>query len=79
MTFNEALETMCERCINHEMCMGTGCAPKKTLERSTESKEPYSFALKAITETPLYQFGVGDLNNALKICVELLKERIYEK
>lgn len=79
MTYEEAIETMCNRCINFEVCGGTGCAPKKTLERSTESKEPYIFALKAITETPLYQFGVGDLNNALKICVELLKERINEK
>lgn len=30
--YKKALETMCERCINHEMCMGTGCAPKKELE-----------------------------------------------
>lgn len=32
MDINEALNTMCERCYNHEVCMGTGCEPKKTLE-----------------------------------------------
>ena len=38
----------------------------------------YHEALKAITETPLYKWGVGDLNDALEVCVELLKERINE-
>lgn len=36
----------------------------------------YEEALKAITETPLYKYGVGELNDALEVCVELLKERI---
>ena len=31
MTYNEALETMCKRCTNYEVCRGTGCEPKKTL------------------------------------------------
>ena len=32
MTPNEAIETMCRRCINYEMCSGTGCEPKRILE-----------------------------------------------
>lgn len=31
MDYKEALETMCKRCINYEMCQGTGCGPKKEL------------------------------------------------
>lgn len=29
----EHLNCMCERCINHEVCEGTGCTPKKELYR----------------------------------------------
>lgn len=36
MTYREAIKSMCERCTNHEMCMGIGCEPKKTLENITE-------------------------------------------
>lgn len=30
--YKEALETMCRRCTNYEMCQGTGCGPRKTLQ-----------------------------------------------
>ena len=36
MTPEEAIKIMCERCINYEVCQGTGCEPKKVLERLTE-------------------------------------------
>jgi hypothetical protein len=36
MDIKEAIAIMCERCINYEMCQGTGCEPKKVLERLTE-------------------------------------------
>lgn len=29
--YKDALETMCRRCANYEMCQGTGCGPKKAL------------------------------------------------
>lgn len=29
----EHLNCMCERCINHEVCMGTGCAPRNDLHK----------------------------------------------
>lgn len=32
MTYKEAIKSMCERCINHEVCQGTGCEPKKILD-----------------------------------------------
>lgn len=36
----EALETMCRRCINYEVCQATGCEPKKVLQQAIkESKE----------------------------------------
>lgn len=31
MKYNEAIETMCKRCTNYDVCQGTGCEPKKTL------------------------------------------------
>lgn len=31
MRSHEALMTMCNRCINHEQCMGTGCEPRRVL------------------------------------------------
>lgn len=42
--YQEALETMCGRCINHEMCQGTGCNPKnilKELVRKTTPMKPF--------------------------------------
>lgn len=38
--YQEALETMCKRCINHEMCQGTGCQPKKDLQELVERATP---------------------------------------
>lgn len=29
--YKAALETMCKRCKNYEVCQGTGCGPKKEL------------------------------------------------
>lgn len=29
----EHLETMCRRCENHEICQGTGCAPRNELHK----------------------------------------------
>lgn len=38
MTKKEALEIMCQRCSQHPMCMGTGCAPKAVLESEVEDE-----------------------------------------
>lgn len=35
----EYLETMCNRCIYHEMCQGTGCTPKKEIKKYIEKGE----------------------------------------
>ena len=37
MTPNEAIEIMCRRCINYEICSGTGCEPKRILETHNTS------------------------------------------
>lgn len=29
--YDEAIQIMCKRCINHQLCMGTGCTPKNQL------------------------------------------------
>lgn len=34
----EALETMCRRCTNYEMCQGTGCNPKNVLSELVEKQ-----------------------------------------
>jgi hypothetical protein len=36
MTPEEAIKIMCERCINYEVCQGTGCEPKKILIKEIE-------------------------------------------
>lgn len=45
MDAKEALEIMCRRCKNFEMCQGTGCEPRKKLielvERDTPKKVVY--------------------------------------
>ena len=37
MTKAEALEIMCKRCSQHEMCQGTGCTPKAVLEEEVSN------------------------------------------
>ena len=32
MTHSEAINIMCNRCINHEACQGTGCEPRRILQ-----------------------------------------------
>ena len=60
MTLKESLETMCRRCINHEQCLGTGCAPKNELDelikskvldnREYELREPYPNKYKHVVD-----------------------------
>lgn len=38
--YREALVTMCERCVNHEMCQGTGCTPKNNLNELVNKASP---------------------------------------
>lgn len=35
-----ALIEMCENCRNHEMCKGTGCSPKKILQKLVNKDVP---------------------------------------
>ena len=35
-----ALIAMCEKCVNHEMCKGTGCSDKKTLQKLVSKDVP---------------------------------------
>ena len=35
-----ALIEMCENCRNHEMCKGTGCSPKKMLQKLVSKDVP---------------------------------------
>ena len=46
MNYKVLLETMCKRCINHEICQGTGCHPKNELEKLAEraNKEKHDFS-----------------------------------
>ena len=34
----KALKQMCKRCINHEICQGTGCTPKKEIKKYIDEK-----------------------------------------
>lgn len=40
MDAKEALEIMCRRCKNFEMCQGTGCEPRKKLIELAERDTP---------------------------------------
>lgn len=47
----ESIKIMCERCINHEICMGTGCTPKNRLKVLYDHAERLEKALdKACTQ-----------------------------
>lgn len=39
MTIKEALEIMCRRCVNNEVCMGTGCSPRNTIQELIDKYE----------------------------------------
>lgn len=41
-----ALIKMCENCRNHEMCKGTGCSDKKTLQKLVSKDVPAKVILK---------------------------------
>ena len=41
-----ALIAMCEKCVNHEMCKGTGCSDKKTLQKLVSKDVPAKGILK---------------------------------
>jgi len=55
MTNEEALDIMCKRCENHEVCMGTGCTPKSTIEKVIEKQIPK----KPKTERKTVDLGNG--------------------
>lgn len=38
--YQEALEIMCHRCVNHEACQGTGCTPKKDIKKLVDKATP---------------------------------------
>lgn len=39
MNKHKALETMCRRCINYEVCQATRCEPKKVLQQAIKESE----------------------------------------
>ena len=41
---------MCKRCINHEMCQGTGCKPKNDLQELIDENK--DSVIKTIEEQP---------------------------
>lgn len=49
-----ALIEMCENCRNHEMCKGTGCSPKKTLQKLVS---------KDVPEKVIYERKVGYISS----------------
>lgn len=72
MNCRQAVETMCNNCKNHEMCMGTGCRPKNDLLFCADNFE---------TVKKLYDVLVKNnekLEQALdRACSILSKEDIY--
>lgn len=54
--YQEALEIMCHRCVNHEACQGTGCTPKKDIKKLVD---------KATPKKPFYEADGYDENGEL--------------
>ena len=54
--YQEALEIMCHRCVNHEACQGTGCSPKKDIKKLVD---------KATPKKPFYEADGYDENGEL--------------
>ena len=38
--YQEALNTMCERCRIHDVCRGTGCTPREKLQELVDKATP---------------------------------------
>ena len=88
MNYNEALEIMCIRCTNYEVCQGTGCQPKKdlvefpykiisTLEGSIERVQKGAAFYKAKDNDLHDPFRAGELETeaiALRQAVRLITE-----
>ena len=88
MNYNEALETMCKRCTNYEVCQGTGCGPKKTLaefpyrvigilEENMESCQKGAAFYKAKDNDLHDPFKAGEYETeaqAMKRAVKVVKE-----
>lgn len=49
MNYNIALEIMCARCINYEVCGGTGCQPKNDLKELISEIEVFFSEMKKVT------------------------------
>lgn len=54
--YQEALEIMCHRCVNHEVFQGTCCTPKKDIKKLVD---------KATPKKPFYEADGYDENGEL--------------
>lgn len=74
-----ALTAMCEKCINHEMCKGTGCSDKKTLQKLVSKDVPqkvvYQRRVGYITKT---SFGVYNCPTCGVAFTEELRRNIVD-
>ena len=67
--YKAELETMCKRCINYDVCQGTGCGPKKDLAELIKGVE-----LEEKAETILKAFGNELGKNAAAYAEALMQE-----
>lgn len=86
MDVHEAIDVMCKRCTNYEVCQGTGCQPKKILvnmpvevickldkqRRSHLTREAYSRSVNNHTDADMQLQLAGTYKNAERIVREVM-------
>lgn len=69
-----AIDTMCRRCINHEICGGTGCNPKTILlDAETRQNALFGTIINALTVTGAktkYEIEYNGAVNAIQLIAE---------
>lgn len=79
-----AIDTMCRRCINHEICGGTGCNPKIILQDAeTRQNALFGTIINALTVTgskTKYEIEYNGAVNAIQLIAEhiLMPEQFEE-
>lgn len=79
--YQEALEIMCHRCVNHEACQGTGCTPKKDIKKLVDKATPRNPTLSKTWEdedTKTIYDEYGRINELLCVCPNCGESAVYD-
>ena len=79
MEYQNALNVMCNRCVNHEICQGTGCSPKQKLQELV-TKASKTVPMKVLETNSSFVCRQCCTIISMKydgVCIECLKQREF--